>query len=430
MPMTKAVKRYDLSLLYVEDEPATRKMVTHLMERIVTTVYVASNGHEGLELFRTHTPDLVLTDIVMPKMDGVEMARKIRQLMPKAQIIVLTSYNEIEYLLECISIGINRYLQKPVDFTKLTQAIEHCNDYIMIEKRLKKQEDSNYLLSQAIEQAPAPVVITSLDGTIEYVNAMFCRVTGYEAAEAIGQNPNILKSGINPPEIYKDLWETIKSGKEWESELANRRKNGQIYWEWVKITPMRDVSGNIIKYLKVAQDITERKSYEESLQYLGTHDPLTNLYNRAYFDAEIKRLASSRDYPVSIVIADIDGLKKINDTCGHDAGDQEIKKCAESILSAFRMGDVVARIGGDEFAALLPNTDSETALASARRINYSHDTSMGLMPLTRRSLSLGIATASCPAELIQSIKLADERMYHDKYNKSKLLMGQHQAGDS
>lgn len=413
--MTGQTEIHDISLLYVEDEQSTREQVSGLLKRIVRTLHVASDGIDGLDKYKEHRPDVVLSDIMMPGMNGLEMASQIRLINPDCQIIVLTAYNDTEYLLECISIGISKFAQKPVDFLKLSQAIGQCNDLIQMEKLVQKQEESIHLLSQAMEQAPAPVVITSLDGSIEYVNAMFCKVTGYEKDEVIGQNPRILRSEINPPEIYQDLWKTISAGKDWESELANRRKNGQIYWEWVKISPVFDSAGNIIKYLKVAQDITERKKYEESLHYLSTHDSLTGLYNRVYFDAEMKRLASSREYPVSVIVADVDGLKKINDTNGHDAGDRLIQSAAATLLSTFRAADVVSRIGGDEFAILLPHTDQETAQEAVDRINAGFETNGSEMQ--GGGLSLGIATAYSGDALIATLKQADERMYQHKYGK-------------
>src|SRR6185369_2707295 len=109
------------------------------------------------------------------------------------------------------------------------QSIGICSDYILLKRQLKKQDDFIFLLSQAMEQAPTPVMITDLDGTIEYVNDMFSRVTGYIPAEVIGQNPRILKSGLTPKEVYQELWQAIREGKEWENELANRKKNGEIY---------------------------------------------------------------------------------------------------------------------------------------------------------------------------------------------------------
>lgn len=411
------IPHYDISLLYVEDETATREQISRLLERSVSTLYVATNGRQGLELFQTHTPDIVLTDIRMPVMNGLEMAREIRQLAPDCQIIILTAYSDTDYLLDCISIGINQYTQKPVDYAKLTQSIGICCDYIHLKRRLKKQDDYIHLLSQAMEQAPTPVMITDLDGNIEYVNAMFSRVTGYTSEEVIGQNPSLFKSGITPQEVYQKLWQAIRAGYEWESELANRKKNGEIYWEWVKICPLRDAAGNIKKYLKVSQDITERKLYEENLQFLSTHDPLTGLYNRAYFEAEMKRIAASRDFPVSIIIADIDGLKMVNDTWGHDEGDQVIRRAAESILAAYRAGDVVARIGGDEFAVLLPHTDEETAMAAVQRIRTGCNEAMNRQDELFKGLSLGVATAGKAAELESALKNADTCMYLDKNDK-------------
>ena len=413
--MVSQIEKYDISLLYVEDEQSTREQVSGLLKRIVRTLYVASNGVDGLAHYKQYMPDVVLSDIMMPGMDGLGMASQIRLIKPDCQIIVLTAYNDTEYLLGCIAVGINQFAQKPVDFGKLSQAIGQCNDLIQMKRRVQKQGEMIQLLSQAMEQAPAPVVITSLNGSIEYVNAMFCRVTGYEKGEVIGHNPRILKSEINPPEIYEDLWKTITAGKEWESELANRRKNGQIYWEWVKISPVFDSDGVIIKYLKVAQDITDRKKYEESLHYLSTHDSLTGLYNRVYFDAEMKRLASSREFPVSIIVADVDGLKAVNDTKGHDAGDKLIQAAASVLLSIFRASDIVSRIGGDEFAVLLPHTDKETAQDAVDRIKASFESrdSKG----HGGGLSLGISTAYSGDELVATLKSADERMYQHKNSK-------------
>jgi two-component system, cell cycle response regulator len=270
-------------------------------------------------------------------------------------------------------------------------------------------------LSQAMEQAPAPVMIAALDGSIEYVNAMFCRVTGYDKEEVIGHNPRFLKSEIVSDDVYDDMWKTITSGKEWECEQCNRRKNGQVYWEWVKISPVFDSCGKIMKYLKVAQDISDRKKYEESLHYLSTHDSLTGLYNRVYFDAEMSRLATSREYPVSIIVADVDGLKGVNDTMGHDAGDRLIQEMAKVLLSTFRASDVVSRIGGDEFAILLPNTDRQTAQEAVDRIKSS----IGSLESKKHGggLSLGIATAYAGDELSAALKSADEWMYKDKYSK-------------
>jgi two-component system, cell cycle response regulator len=410
---------YDISILYVEDERVTREQISRILQRIATELYVAENGQEGLEIYLEKRPDIILTDIMMPVMNGLDMAREIRKIDRDRQIIMLTAYSDTEYLLECISLGVNQYVQKPVDFSQLTSAIESCSDYVLLKRRIRQQENRINMLSLAVEQAPAPIMITSLNGTIEYVNAMFTKLSGYSSDEAVGRNPRILKSGLNKEETYTELWETVLTGREWTGELANRRKNNTVYWETVKICPLRNENGTVTGFLKVSQDITSRRQYEESLHYIGTHDPLTGLYNRAYFDAELNRLESSRDFPISVVISDIDGLKAVNDSKGHDEGDLLIKGTADVLMAAFRACDVVARIGGDEFAVLLPKTDLETAKAAVARIT-SNGMEKHLMTFAN-AISIGIATATEPGTLGDAIKKADTLMYQHKFDRKQQI---------
>ena len=410
--MLTSPNHYDISMLYVEDERVTREQVSRILQRIVTDLYICENGREALDIYLDKRPDIILTDIMMPLMNGLELAREIRKLNRDSQIIMLTAYSDTEYLVECISLGVNQYVQKPVDFAQLTSAIESCSNYTMLKRKVRQQEARIQMLSQAVEQAPAPVMITATDGSIQYVNAMFTRLSGYNQDEVIGRNPRILASGLTLLSTYRELWDTILAGNEWKGEIANKSKNGGIYWETVKICPLKDNTGEVTGFLKVSQDITERKQYEENLKYLGTHDPLTGLFNRTYFDAELQRLEGSRELPVSIMVADIDDLKSVNDTLGHDAGDRLIKGAAEVLVSAFRGGDIVARIGGDEFAILLPRTDDEAALAALERLRtFTSDQRLGQYA---RVLSIGLATAADGANINRALKEADTNMYLNK----------------
>ena len=130
----------------------------------------------------------------------------------------------------------------------------------------KQAEEELKKLSQAVEQSPASVVITDLKGTIEYVNPKFCEVTGYTIEEALGQNPRILKSGHTSPQVYRELWQTIKAGYEWRGEFQNKKKNGELYWESATISPLKSADGSTAHYLAVKEDITERKQMEESIR--------------------------------------------------------------------------------------------------------------------------------------------------------------------
>ena len=170
--------------------------------------------------------------------------------------------------------------------------------------------------------------------------------------------------------------------------------------------------------LREAEVRREYKRAEEKiryLNYLSAHDALTGLYNRAFFEEEMARLERGRQFPVSVVMADIDGLKAVNDNQGHAAGDELLRRAAAVLRSTFRAEDVVARIGGDEFAVLLPSTDAAAAeKALARVVNslLAHNTAHGDPPLR---LSVGTATAERGRSLTEALKQADERMYQEKH---------------
>ncbi len=168
------------------------------------------------------------------------------------------------------------------------------------------------------------------------------------------------------------------------------------------------------RVLVALEDITARRKAEEYLRYLGTHDALTGLHNRAFFQEEIKRLSDERYYPVTVLIADLDDLKVVNDTFGHVAGDNYIRRAAEVLKASFRPEDVIARIGGDEFAALIPQTNAQAAKEIVERIRT-------LVRLNNRyygspllSISLGVHTGDRGDNLEYVMHKADDEMYRDK----------------
>ena len=130
----------------------------------------------------------------------------------------------------------------------------------------EKLEAELRIWSRAVEQSPSSIVITDVTGNIEYVNPRFTQASGYSLSEAIGRTPRILKSGGLPEVIYRQLWETITSGVEWRGELLNKKKNGELYWEFVTISPLRDASGQITHFLGIKEDITKRKRIDEALR--------------------------------------------------------------------------------------------------------------------------------------------------------------------
>jgi len=242
----------------------------------------------------------------------------------------------------------------------------------------KQSEDQLRQLSSAVEHSPAAIMITDVDGNIEYINQKFTAVSGYTLDEIRGKNPRILKSDETPPEVYSQLWETILSGKEWRGEFLNRKKNGQLYWEYASVSVIEDSRENITHFVSVTEEITDRKEAEEKikrlnagLEQLAMTDYLTSLYNRRYFmqrgAQEFKR-AKRNKQSLTLLMLDIDNFKKVNDSLGHEAGDMALQQVAAALKAGLRETDILGRIGGEEFSILLPNTSLDEAVILAERI--------------------------------------------------------------
>ena len=218
-------------------------------------------------------------------------------------------------------------------------------------------------LSKAVEQTADTVIITDPQGVIEYVNTAFERVTGYGRDEAIGQTPRLLKSDRQKPEFYKKLWRTIRAGAVYNEVFINRRKDGTLYYEEKTITPLKDAEGRITNFVATGKDVTERAQMQEHLQYMVQHDALTDLPNRVLLFGRLKRaLVRARRHKrlLAIMFIDLDRFKNVNDSLGHEAGDEMLQQLSVRLRRCFREDDTVARFGGDEFVILLDDVAQES----------------------------------------------------------------------
>ncbi len=195
--------------------------------------------------------------------------------------------------------------------------------------------------------------------------------------------------------------------------------NGKGAYLSATASPLFDRYGNTVGAIESIRDITQRKQMEEQLKYLVLHDPLTGLYNRAYFEQEMNRLESGRYHKAGIIICDVDGLKLINDTLGHDAGDDLLISAAGVIRDSFRKGDMVARIGGDEFAVLLPDAEGKSVEKSCNRIRETITRHNEMRPELPLSISIGFAVANNTANMTELFKEADNNMYKEKLHQGK-----------
>ncbi len=284
----------------------------------------------------------------------------------------------------------------------------------------KLREQRLLQLSTAVEQSPTAILITAADGAIEYANRKFFELTGYTPDEAIGQNPRFLKAGDQPEEHYREMWERISSGNEWQGEFHNRAKDGRLFWEMAYISPIRDISGLITHFVAVKEDITERKLMEGKLTLMAHFDPLTGLPNRALFFDRVEtavNLARREKRRCAVMFLDLDGFKGINDTYGHETGDRLLCKIAGILKNSLRSSDTVARMGGDEFTILLytMTNHNDAALVSQNILDIlSHPLRID-DHICRIGASIGIAIFPDDAKEVEElVHGADTAMYSVK----------------
>jgi PAS domain S-box-containing protein len=254
-----------ITVLYVEDEALARETVRSLLGRRFPemVIHTAENGAQGLQLFGELRPDLVITDIAMPVMNGIEMARRILELQANVPIIVTSAHSDAAFLIECIEIGISRYVMKPIDSRKLFPAVDGCLTALRLERELRAQQAFVRKLSRAVEQSASGIVISDPLGVIEYVNPKFGMLTGYRQDEVLGLNLRQLQ------DTGEESWAAVAAGFEWHGEREGVKKGGEPYSESISISPVFDEQGQVTHLVTVKQDITEQKQSAREIAQLN-----------------------------------------------------------------------------------------------------------------------------------------------------------------
>ncbi|WP_186289547.1 EAL domain-containing protein [Methylomonas koyamae] len=225
----------------------------------------------------------------------------------------------------------------------------------------KLAEDDLKLAARVFSEAHEGILITDAEANIIDVNPTFCEITGYSRDEMVGKKPNILQSGKYGPEFYAEMWRDLQQQQHWRGELWNRKKNGDLYAEWLTISALCDSDGRITHYIGLFSDVTQAKQQQQLLELVAHYDPLTRLPNRILFaDRLSQAIAHSKREKslLAICFLDLDGFKPVNDLFGHDIGDRVLVEVAERIKNTIREEDSVSRHGGDEFALLLRDIDT------------------------------------------------------------------------
>lgn len=268
-------------------------------------------------------------------------------------------------------------------------------------------------LSKAIEQIDDAVVMTDKNGVVTYVNAAFSEHTGYTADDILGKTPRIFKSGDHDQAFYEELWKTILSGKVYRGTFINRKKNGDHYYENKTITPLRDDKNSIVGFVWTGKDVTQETLLHREIERIATIDSLTGIYNRHKFE-ELFALEAERSrrfsLPLSIIMIDIDHFKSVNDTYGHNVGDEVLQYLAEVVQKNIRKIDIFARWGGEEFLVLSPGTNLEDIQKLAEKLRLAVENA-AFATIGKITISLGVSTFNKEDTFSELFKRVDKGLY-------------------
>jgi diguanylate cyclase (GGDEF)-like protein/PAS domain S-box-containing protein len=285
----------------------------------------------------------------------------------------------------------------------------------------KQAEIKLQLAASVFSQAREGIIITSAEDTILDVNEAFTRITGYTHADVVGRRPSILHSGRQSTEFYSAMWGALKETGHWSGEIWNRRKNGEVYAELLNISAVPDASGKTQQYVALFSDITAIKAHQSQLEHIAHFDALTGLPNRVLLADRLQQAmlqTQRRDKILAVVYLDLDGFKGVNDSHGHHVGDQLLIALANAMAATLREGDTLARMGGDEFVAVLIDLDNTAScMPMLTRLLEAAATPVQLAEkLQQCSASVGVTfyPQAVEIEADQLLRQSDQAMYQAK----------------
>jgi len=586
-----------LTVLVVDDDKITTSILSCMLDSYADNVIVAADGIEGLALYKEHNPEIVLSDINMPRMGGLEMVQQIRELDDQVKIAIFTNFENRNILLKAIQYGVNQFFSKPFEAKHFAQVIQPLCDDAREKKRIraelsrqqnilhainkmshsflqqtdwttalyqellhlkqaaetsavfiyKNDADCNFahrlltindnpkakwkkkihykknhlmrwkkelekglavngcikdydqakkrllqafyidsllilpifihdewwgflgignnnkkalaktdveMLStvssiigsainnnrnlKSLEMSSAVfkhtmdgVLITNAENRIVHVNDSFVDITGYQASEVVGKDPKFLKSGTHDKHFYNQMWEKLTVNGYWQGEITNRKKNGEIYIEWLSVNAIKDKDGNIENFIGIFSDVTHQRKDAENHAYLATQDPLTGLSNRLLLNDRLEHAINHADRfnkCVAAVFCDLDNFKPINDTYGQSTGDEILKNVANAMKDLLRKEDTICRFGGDEFVILIEELESFAYLEKILKKVHNISTKPFNIDGRDHTVAMSIGTAIYPNDANSAedlLKCADEAMYRAKNSgKNKIAFFQ------
>ena len=413
-----------LTVLLVEDDLDIHLLLRRLLKCHVAKVLQAYNGEEGFQMFWHQKPDLILTDVQMPVLDGLSMVQKIRYHDQDIPIIVATAHNRDDVFLRSIELGIDRFVLKPSKPKALLAALEKCA--LLLQQR-RYQEANNDYIRFLLDAQPSFLMVMS-GNKVEYINRAFLNYLGFDSLV------DFQKSSLNMGKIMitgsgMSLFQQAhreKMGRDWIHQLLeNPQAHATLYLrppgteEDAVITPFAVTANSLPeqgKHLFSFSDITHIENEKRVLEQQAYTDALTGTYNRArlqgLLNVEMQR-SQRHGTPFSVMLCDLDHFKRVNDTYGHQVGDDVLKMAAHLIKSNIRVEDIVARCGGEEFMVVSPQSDkSSTQLLAEKLRELIHATPFP--KLGNLTCSFGVAQFVAGDTVRTLTERADQALYRAK----------------
>jgi diguanylate cyclase len=373
-------------------------------------------------------PKLFLLETGWDGMNPLKSCKKITTGKATATIpviLLLTAAGKIKPA-EALKAGAADVLSEPFDEDEIVWRIKNQLDNHLLQQELLQANEKNHKEKQrlriTLHSIGDGVACTDQKGMITLINQVAQDLTGWDEASAIGRpftdiftilNEKTREHQPNPVEIVLQTGKVVELSN--HSIIVSRSGNEHPITD--NAAPIRDDKGNTVGAVLVFRDVTDEKKYLSEIEYLSFHDPLTGLYNRRYYLEELNRLDTSRRLPLTLVMGDVNGLKLTNDSFGHEAGDQLIKRTADILKQSFRTDDILCRYGGDEFVAILPNTDPMMAESIIRRIQHRIEENQPANGIL--SVSFGLDTKTSEDQpILEVFKNAEDNMYKTKMVES------------
>jgi len=331
--------------------------------RLIFAVPVQSLGHELETLGQSMLLLLLLALVGFTPLGGWFISRVITRPLGKLSLAVQNlkegNYQRIEGFDQKSDLG-----RLASSFNTMVTALNEREEALRDSSRELRQ------LSAALEQSPACIIITDLQGFIQYVNPGFCRVTGYTVDEVKGKPVSLLKSSSTHADTFGQLWNSLSGKGQWHGELLNQRKNGEQFWVAATISVLRDEQGEPDRYLAIQEDISLRKSYEEQLFHRSNYDALTDLPNRELIQDRLQQaleMAEVQHHQVAVLFINLLQFRRVNEVQGHQAGDELLRQAARRLQQALSPLESLGRIGSDEFVVVVPEVTRLQAIENLSR---------------------------------------------------------------